>query len=397
MRSAEVVETRGQVLDPFLSISDPVLVEYFGGAPTTAGIVVGEASALSSTAFYRGVTLLAGTIAGLPLKSYRRLDDGGKESVRSFFDNPAGPDSLTPFEFKELAVIHLLVHGDVFGVHRYNEGGAIIGMTLAHPLAVQVEWDAEMPGGKRYTLTYADGHREVVDGVFGLTHVMGPTTDGLRGLNPIAMARRAIATGIAGDEAAAKLFESGALMSGIVTPTEEMPEAEAEEVAAGFRERNAGVSNAGKIAFVNRNLKFDPWAMSAQDAQFLESRSFQVADVARFLGIPRVLLNEDGASTWGSGISELLRGLEKFTLNTIMSRLEARWSTRLANPRFVEFERKALTQGTPAEEIDLIVKQIDAGLLTIDEARAILNRPALATPVADPAADPAGAPSGVAA
>lgn len=395
MGHAEDVEQRGQVLDPFLSVSDPAFAEYFGLTTSVAGVCVTEATALSSTAFYRGVMLLAGTIAGLPLKTYRDAD-GERLVVGSFLDNPAGPDSFTPFEWTEIVVIHLQVHGDVFLLHRYNEGGALIGLTPIHPLCVSVQWDAEMPGGKRYTVSYADG-TQVAYSMLDLTHIMGPTVDGLRGISPITAARRAIGTAVAGDDAAAKLFANGALLSGLVTPDEDMPEDEAQAIAATFREKAAGLTNAGGIGFVNRSLKFTPWTMSAVDAQFLESRSFQVAEVARFLGIPRVLLNEDGASTWGSGISELLRGLTRFTLDPILSRVEARLSTLLPRPRFVEFERKGLLQGTPAEEIDLIIKQLDAGLLTIDEARALLNRPALATPVADPAADPAGAPSGVAA
>ena len=189
-------------------------------------------------------------------------------------------------------------------------------------------------------------------------------------------------TSIAGERAAARMFSSGLLLGGIVTPTEDLDDEQAEAVISGLRAKLTGVQNAGDIAIVNAALNFTPWTVPGRDAQFLESRAFQVSDIARMFGVPKVLLAEDGASTWGSGIAELNRGLARYTLAGYTSRIEQRLSRLLPQPRFVAFDYAGLMQGTPAEEIGLLISQVGAGLLTVNEARAIRDLPALPTPEA---------------
>jgi HK97 family phage portal protein len=134
-----------------------------------------------------------------------------------------------------------------------------------------------------------------------------------------------------------------------------------------------GHEHAGDIAVINRKLKFDRWSMSSEDAQFIESRQFQIDEVARIFGIPKVLLAEDGASTWGSGIAELVRGFTKFTLTPWTNRIEERLSTLLPTPRFVRFEMKELLRGSPDEESALVLSQVNGGLISPNEGRARLN------------------------
>jgi HK97 family phage portal protein len=173
------------------------------------------------------------------------------------------------------------------------------------------------------------------------------------------------------------MFGNGALIGGLVTTEEDVTEDEARAIKSDLNRRTLGVKNAGDVAFVNRTLKFTPWTTSSKDAQFLESRAHQVEEIARAYGVPKVLLAQDGASTWGSGIAELNRGLAKFTLMSWTTRIEQRLSRLLARPRFVEFDYAGLMQGAPAEEITLLIEQVNAGLLTPNEARAIRNLPPL--------------------
>jgi hypothetical protein len=140
-----------------------------------------------------------------------------------------------------------------------------------------------------------------------------------------------------------------------------------------------GSENAGDVAVINRRLKFEPWSMNNTDAQWIEARGFQVDEVARLLGVPKVLLMEDGASTWGSGIAELVSGWVRFSLAGWTSRLEQRLSRLLSQPRFVEFDYSGLLKPTPADEINLLIAQVNQGLITTNEARRIRNL----EPVAD--------------
>lgn len=365
---------------PMFSLQDPALADYLGiGGHNDAGVSVNEKTALGLTAVYRAVSLTASTLAGLPLKTYRdNAPDvpGGRVQVASVFDNPGGL-FYTPFEFKQIMFTHLLLHGNAYLLHIYSGAGTLVALFPIHPMMVTPEL---APDGqsRQYKVTGTDGVTKIYTDA-DLTHVMGPSTDGLQGLSPIRVARNALGTAIAADKAAARMFSSGLLIGGIVTSDETLDENDAATILAGLKAKLTGTQNAGDIAIVNASLKFQPWTMNAEDAQFIESRQYQVAEVARLFGTPVQLLAQDGASSWGSGIQELVRGWQKFTLTAWTTPAEERFSRLLADTRFCEFEYQGLNQGSPAEEIALLVQQVQTGILTIDEARAIRNMPPLPT------------------
>lgn len=356
-----------------ISISDPALAEYLGIA-RTGTLDVSEYSALGITGFYRAVSIIAGTIATLPLKTYKQSDTV-KERAASFLDNPAGPYPLTPFAWKELVMLHLLIQGEAFLLHVYNGAGAMVGLWPVHRSAIaKVEW---MGADKLFTVDLADGTQKQYT-TADMTHVMAITTDGLRGIAPLTLFRQTIKLGLAGEIAATRSFSNGMLLSGIVTPDQDMEEEEAKTIKEGLMAKMAGVENAGDIAVINRSLKFSPWSMSLEDAQFLQSREFQVVEFARMFGVPPHLLGATEKQTsWGTGVAEQNVGLARYTLMPWTSRLEESLSALLMGTKWVEFDYAGLLQGSPKEEIDLLIAQVNAGLLTKDEARAIRNLPPL--------------------
>ena len=368
----EIVETRNSNLMN-LALTDPAFASYIGlGGVWSDGLTVSEYRALGIPAYYRAVSIVAGTIAGLPMKTYRRIDEETRERIPSFLDNPAGPYPLTPFAWKELVMLHLLNWGEAFLMHIYNGAGATIGLWPVHPSMVSVEW---IGADKTFKVDLGDGTQQEFD-TADMTHIMAMTTDGLRGIAPITMFRRAIQLGMAGEDTALKSFTEGMLVSGIVTPREgDITEADAKVIKTSLQQNVLGSSNAGSVAIVNRSLQFTPWSMNNVDAQFLESRQFQVEEFARMLGVPAHLLGaQEKQTSWGTGVAEQNLGLARYTLMAWTSRIEESLSTLLTSTKFVEFDYKGLLQGTPSEEIDILIKQVNAGLLTKDEARGILNR-----------------------
>jgi HK97 family phage portal protein len=360
---------------PTRSIGDPALAEYLNASGwNESGEPVTERSALAFTAFWRGVQIIAGTIAGLPLKTYRDLPNGDREQVASVFDDPC-PEYFTRFEWVQLVMVHLCVHGNAYLYHQYNEAGALAALFPLHPSMVSVKHDADL-GRRVYTVKVDGQSEELTDD--DLTHVMGMSLDGLKGLSPIAICRNSLGAGLAADRAAARMFGSGLMIGGLVTSDENLDEDDAKAVVAGLKAKMGGASNAGDLAFVNASLKISPWSMTGEDAQFLESRVHQVEEVARILGIPPHLLGQTEKQTsWGTGVSEQNRGLTRYTLRNYSTPFEQRCSKLLSNPRFVEFEYKGLLQASPEQEIPLLIAQVEAGLLTMDEARGILNLPPL--------------------
>lgn len=373
-----------------LSISDPLLAAWFSpGGVNLSGVTVGEINALGLSSLYRAVNLIGGTLASLPFRSYRDGSDG-REVVPSVFDDPDGPDGQTLYEWKETLFVHLLLHAKAGALKIRNEAGSVVRLPLVHPLSFTVcqptidEYrSGNLPaGGVWFDVAMADGSRKRYDAE-GFWYVPGLSLCGQEGLGLIRLAQQSLGATIAGDRAAAKVFNSGALISGIVSPADEVDDFESKEIKRQLDQSASGYENAGSIAVINRRLNFQPWTMTAKDAQFLEGRQFQIEEVSRWTGVPpHLLMQTDKQTSWGTGVDEQNRGLSKFVLGHWANRVEQRASRLLARPRWAEFDFAGLERPNFATEVDLLVKQIGAGILTIDEARAIRNLPPLpkATP-----------------
>jgi HK97 family phage portal protein len=400
------------------SISDPGLAAIFNVGPRNyAGVEVNEVSAMGLSAVYRAVALVAGTIGTLPLRTLREDPDTGMLTRQpSFLDTaPGGPDGPTSMNWKETCVAQMLLHGDAFLRHIYGGAGQLIGLEPIHPLCDTVEWpkagdDIWPYGGKWYRVSLIDGTQLRLD-KRDMTQVMGLSLDGIRGISVIMAARNGLGTAIAGDRAAAKMFNNGALISGMVTSEDDMDESEAKLVKSHLEQSVNGWENAGTIPVVNRKLKFTPWQMNAKDAQFLESRAFSIEEIARWFGVPpHLLMQTDKQTSWGTGVEEQNLGLARFNLNGWTTRLEQALSRLLPNTRWVEFDFAGLERPTPEDEINLIIAQVNAGLITPNEGRALRNLPPVpggdvlrgaqpaalpAAPESEPAPDPEPEPAAV--
>lgn len=359
-----------------ISIGDPAFVDFFGLGSNLTGVSVGELSSLGVAAVWRAVSVLSAAVANLPLLTYREDENGEDVRVGSFLDDPAGFESMTPFEWVETVMVHLLLHGNAFLLHVYGGAGQLMGLLPVHPGSVGILLSNEVPGGKIFNVTLKDGTYLSLTAV-DMTHIPGMTTDpNGRGLSPISVARNSMGTSIAADRTAARLFGNGMLISGLVTPLEDLTEAEAQQIKEGLRAKMLGVDNAGDVAVINRQLKFEKWSMTPEDSQFIESRSFQIDEVARIFGVPPHLLMEmTKQSSWGTGLIEQNQAWARYTLAGWTTRIEQRLSRLLPKPRFCRFDYKGLLRPTPGEEINLLLAEVNGGLLTLNEARKQLNLP----------------------
>jgi HK97 family phage portal protein len=227
----------------------------------------------------------------------------------------------------------------------------------------------------------------------GFWYVPALSMNGFDGLGLLDLATGSLGTSVAGDRAAASTFSSGALISGLATPdyddgldiTEDIP-----EIKRQLNTAVSGYENAGGIAVVNRRLKFTPWTMTAQQAQFLESREFQIEEVSRWTGVPpHLLMQTDKQTSWGTGVDEQNRGLSKFVLGHWAMRFEQRASRLLAQPRWVEVDFAGLERPNFQTNVTLVLEQVGKGLISAAYGRKLLNIPETAAP------DPAPAPDDV--
>lgn len=393
-RTSDAVARPGNTI----SVTDPRLVELLSlGGPSLAGITVTEQSAMGVSAFFRAVALISGTIATLPLRTLRDTGDGMRQRMSSVFDSPGdrAPLALTPFSWLQLVVVHLLLHGNAYLRHHYDMVGRLIALEPIHPLVMSVELpepgDAVRPeGGRWYRYTLADGTQARVDRR-DLTHIMGLSLDGIVGASVLTLARNGVGIAIAGQNATAKLYSGGAATQGVLVPVDDdMDPADAKEIRREINRTVTGWENAGSVPVVNRRLQYHQISMSMKDAQFLESRAFEIREIARWFGIPPHLLMEtSAASNWGTGIEQQNLGLSRFNLVGWTTTIEHAFSRLLPSPRWVEFDFAALERPDPQTEDSMLLARVKAGVMTIDEYRAIRNLPPLGTSV------PAPAPTGV--
>jgi HK97 family phage portal protein len=352
-----------------------------------------EPGALGLSAFYRAVSLISGTLASLPFRTHSGDD---AKVVPSIFDNPDTDEGQTPFEWKETAFLHLLLHGRTGAIKLRNPGGALARLALVHPLSWSVEkptGDERPAGGLWFRVNLKGGEQKRYD-ADGFWYVPGLSMNGTDTLSLIDLARQSLSTAAAGDAAAGNMFANGALISGLATPADDDDiTSDIPEMRRQLNNATGGHENAGQIAIVNRRLTFTPWTMTATDAQFLQSRQFQIEEIARWTGVPpHLLMQTEKQTSWGTGVDEQNRGLSRFVLGHWAQRFEQRASRLLPRPRWVEFDFAGLERPNFATEVELLMKQTGGKpILTVNEARAIRNLPpvpggnVLETPAAPPA------------
>lgn len=367
------------------SVADPALGWLFGASISDAGVPVTEVTAFNLSAFYRGVSVVAGTIGTLPMRTVG-ADPQNPDRIRrwdSWADNPGGDQEWdpTPMAWKEQVITHMMTHGDAFFLKVRGGGGQLLRLDVIHPSLVNVRWGrpGDMPpvGRKWYDVTFISGMvatysaREILQ-------ISGLSLDGLRGISIITAARTGLGTAIAGDRAAARMFSTGGMAAGVFTPDDDMPPEEEVKVSNLLNERVNGWENNARFPVINRRLKFQQISMSSADAQFLESRKFQIEEISRWTGVPpHLLMQTDKQTSWGTGVEEQNNGLARFTLNPWTVRLEQALSRLLPKTRWIEFDFAGLERGTPEQEINLLLAQVAAGVMTAEEFRKIRNMEAM--------------------
>ena len=332
-------------------------------------------------AVIRSVSVISTTLAGLPLRTYERQ---GTERVRidSVFDDPyPGIDGMTPFAWVETLFIHLLLWRKAFLWHESRDTRTGF-VTAYRPLVPDVIEKVERVNG-RLQFTYEEDGQKATVGSDQITYIPGPALDGLTA-HPLLHAARSIFSGaISGDKAAQRTLRMGIRLAGLASPAEGEDDWEPEEAAAieeQLRQKVIGRENAGGVALVNRKINLQKWSPTNTEAQWDFARTFILDDIAgRLFGLPPYLYgNVEKQTSWGTGVAEQGLSFARYTLMGWSSRVEQALGRRLPSGQFVEFDYRGLLQGTPAQEIELLLKETGGEpFLLVDEARKIQNLPPL--------------------
>ena len=298
---------------------------YMGG--TTAGKTVTERSAMQMTAVYSCVRILAEAIAGLPLHVYRYTKNGGKEKAIDhplyllLHDEP-NPE-MSSFVFRETLMTHLLLWGNAYAQIIRNGKGEVIALYPLMPNKMMVDRDEK--GQLYYTYQRSNDEAATMKGSTvtlkpsDVLHIPGLGFDGLVGYSPIAMAKNAIGMAIACEEYGAKFFANGAAPGGVLEHPGTIKDPQ--RVRESWQSTFGGSGNANKIAVLEEGMKYTPIGISPEQAQFLETRKFQINEIARIFRVPPHMVGDLEKSSF-SNIEQQSLEFVKYTLEPWLVRWE---------------------------------------------------------------------------
>ena len=322
---------------------------------TASGKRVNERSAMQMTAVYSCVRILSEAVASLPLHVYKLNDKGGKETALDhplyfLLHNEPNPE-MTSFIFRETMMTHLLLYGNCFAQVIRNGKGEVIGLYPLMPNRMTVDRDDSGHLYYEYAVTDEDaptmkGYTVRLD-PFDVLHVPGLGYDGLLGYSPIAMAKKAIGLAIATEEYGSKFFANGASPSGVLEHPGVLKDPG--KIRDSWTQTFGGSGNSGKIAVLEEGMKYTPISIPPEQAQFLETRKFQIEEIARIFRVPLHMIGSMEHSTF-SNIEQQSLEFVKYTLDPWVSRWEQAMVRTLLRPEekadyFIKFNVDGLLRG----------------------------------------------------
>ena len=326
---------------------------YFGGS--TSGKTVTERSAMQMTAVYSCVRILSEAVAGLPLHLYKYTDSGGKAMALDhplyhlLHDEP-NPE-MSSFVFRETLMTHLLLWGNAYAQIIRNGKNEIVALYPLMPNKMSVDRDEN---GRLYYTYYRGSDEAIKNKEFSVTlqpsdvlHIPGLGFDGLVGYSPIAMAKNAIGMAIACEEYGAKFFANGAAPGGVLEHPGTIKDPQ--RVRESWQSTFGGSGNANKIAVLEEGMKYTPIGISPEQAQFLETRKFQINEIARIFRVPPHMVGDLEKSSF-SNIEQQSLEFVKYTLDPWVIRWEQSIQRSLLSKDekavfFVKFNLEGLLRG----------------------------------------------------
>ena len=354
---------------------------YIGSS--SSGKVVTERSAMQMTAVYACVRILSEAIAGLPLHMYRYKEDGGKEKAIDhplyllLHDEP-NPE-MSSFVFRETLMTHLLLWGNAYAQIIRNGKGEVVALYPLMPNKMTVSRDATGQLYYAYQKSQEELTKDNVPTVIlhpsDVLHIPGLGFDGLVGYSPIAMAKNAIGLAIATEEYGSKFFANGAAPSGVLEHPGTIKDPQ--RVRESWMSQFGGSANSNKIAVLEEGLKYTPISISPEQAQFLETRKFQINEIARIFRVPPHMVGDLEKSSF-SNIEQQSLEFVKYTLDPWVVRWEQSIQRTLLTPEekktyFAKFNVEGLLRGDYQSRMSGYATARQNGWMSANDIRELEN------------------------
>lgn len=342
----------------------------FGG--TTSGKAVNERTAMQSSAVYACVRILSESVASLPLHVYRHQADGSKVRhtghplQRLLHDEPNS--EMTSFVFRETLMAHLLLWGNAYAqIIRDGRGYPI---ALYPMLPDRMTVDREPTGELVYT--YQSDKGQVKLQRESVLHIPGLGFDGLIGYSPIAMAKNAVGLALATEDYGATFFANGANPGGVLEHPGVVKEPD--RLRESWQSQFSG-TNTHKVAVLEEGLKFHQMSIPPEQAQFLETRKFQINEIARIFRVPPHMVGDLEKSSF-SNIEQQSLEFVKYTLDPWVVRWEQSLQQALVLPSekatiFIKFNLDGLLRGDYQSRMQGYSTGIQNGFYSVNDVRSL--------------------------
>lgn len=360
-----VLITNSQQLDEYLR----------DGGATKSGAVVNARTAMSQGPVYACVRILSGPPATLPLHIKRRVDARTREDASDSdlwtLINRKPNRWQKPHQFKRMMMAHVLLRGNGICL-KVESRGRIIELLPLDPDRTEIKQNEDLT--LRFEYRRKDGgvqtfqQREIF-------HLFGLTLNGYSGVTPLTYARETIGLAMSEESYGASTFKNGLRASGILTSDQHLSADARGNLKSSLDEYRSGGESEGKFLILEEGLKPAEMKMTAQDAQWVESRKLSRSDIAMFFGVPPSMIGDNSGSdsNWGTGLEQKANGFVTFTLEDYLTMWEEGITIDLnSDPAiYARFNRDALVKGNIKDRWDAHVKQLQWGVFSPNEVRAL--------------------------
>lgn len=325
---------------------------YVPAAPVLSGTYVTPETALGLAAVYAAVNLISGDIATLPCNVYQRLAHGGrkidwKHPVQSLL--AYGPnDDVDVFRWWQSTVSHVLTRGNGYSEIVRDKAGNPVAFHLLHPMKVKAEYGEK--GGLRYELlnnaSNASNPKLIAENVL---HFAGMGFNGIQGYSPITVARQTVGLGLAVEQFGAAFFGNSAIPKGMFKTSKKLGPGAADNFRRTVNQVHQGSQSAHQFLMLSDGWEWVQTQFSAEDAQFLSTRQFQVKEIARLYNLPPHKLS-DYSESHLANVEEASLDYISMTLVRWVRMLEAQLNHKLLRSderrtHCIAFDLTALMRG----------------------------------------------------
>lgn len=349
-------------------------VFYFGTSGSGKSVTAQTAIQLSTV--YACVRVISETVASLPLGVYEATDDGNLKAgdhplYHLLHDEPNS--EMTSFVLREVMLAHLLLYGNSYSQIIRSGKNTVVGLYPLLPDHMDVDRDSK--GNLTYTYTTSDG-RTVVIKPQDILHIPGLGFDGIIGYSPIALEKNAIGLGIASEEYGSKFFSNGARPSGILTHPNTVKNPKA--VRESWNSAYGGSSNSNRVAILEEGMTFTPLSIPNNEAQFLETRKFQVDEICRIFRVPPHLVGNLEHATF-SNIEHQSIDFAVHTIRPWLVRIEQSMNRALFTDQekgrfYVQFNIDGLMRGDYKSRMEGYAIARQNGWMSANDIRALENQ-----------------------